>query len=288
MTAQWKVLVDHLMTVPEKIYETWTSAIGWNNDTVFGKEYGENDVSWCVIFDWDMFHDVGLDGCVPKTDNVSSFSNWARNHDSWSEYPSIGAWVNFGNGAHTEIVVGFDADTVYTKGGNSIRTGASDNGQGNGVWSHEHARRDSYVTGYFAPRFPDGVCPPTADPHDPRGGPQTTSWRWKTPVTPPKPPVPKPPVPKPTPTPTPHTAYPAYPVGIAPNRNVPSARTLQRLLKLTDWLDSSVGYSDNYGPLTQKGVAGFNAKHGLNDAGKTTDPAIGPKGWALLCRLALG
>ncbi len=54
--------------------------------------------------------------------------------------------------------------------------GAADNGQGNGVWSH--ARRDPYVTGYFAPRFPDGICPPTADPSDPRGGKAIGSYRW--------------------------------------------------------------------------------------------------------------
>jgi hypothetical protein len=81
-------------------------------------------------------------------------------------------------------VVGFDADYVYTKGGNSMKAGAADNGQGNGVWSHSSARRSARVVGYFAPRFPDGVCPPTADPHDPRGGTAVTSWRWAGPSAP--------------------------------------------------------------------------------------------------------
>jgi hypothetical protein len=184
MAAQWRQLVDRVMAVPEQIYERWNSADGWDNDNVFGREFGENGVSWCVIFDWVMYSRAGLAAIVPRTDNVSSFTDWAQARSQWSEYPSVGAWVNFGDGAHTEIVVGFDADTVYTKGGNSLKAGAADNGQGNGVWSHATARRSSRVTGYFAPRFPDGVCPPTADPHDPRGGTAVTSWRWSGPAAP--------------------------------------------------------------------------------------------------------
>ncbi|WP_367141176.1 MULTISPECIES: hypothetical protein [Streptomyces] len=170
MTAQWKILLDHLKQIPERAYETWNAREGWDNRTVYGREYGEDGVSWCVIFNWDMYHDVGLDSVVPRTDNVSSFTSWARRHGQWSQYPSVGAWVNFGDGAHTEIVTGFNTRTVYTKGGNSIQAGASDSGQGNGVWSHTHPRRSTYITGYFAPHFPDHICPPTADPTDPRGG----------------------------------------------------------------------------------------------------------------------
>ncbi|MFD0032543.1 GH25 family lysozyme [Streptomyces sp. NPDC127172] len=181
---QWTTLLEHVMSIPEKVYEKWTSA-GWDNHTKFGVEYGEDGVSWCVIFDWDMFHDCGLDSVVPKTDNVNAFTSWAKARGQWSLYPSVGAWVNFNNGAHTEIVVGFDATNVYTKGGNSIAAGAVDNGQGNGVWSHSHARTSAAVVGYFAPHFPDGVCPPTADPHDPRGGTAVTSYRYTPPAKPP-------------------------------------------------------------------------------------------------------
>ncbi|MFE2710643.1 hypothetical protein ACFXKI_01280 [Streptomyces mirabilis] len=180
-TPDWRRVVDHVMAVPERIYETWNSTVGWDNHTIFGKEYGWDGVAWCAIFDWDMYHDVGLDAIVPKTASVSGMAAYARQHGQWSQYPSVGAWVDFGSGAHTEIVVGFDADNVYTKGGNSVQLGATDNGQGNGVWSHSHARKSSYVTGYFAPRYPDGQCPPTADPSDPRGGKAVTSWRWSPP-----------------------------------------------------------------------------------------------------------
>lgn len=188
-TPQWRQVVDHVQAVPERVYETWTAADGWNNDTPFGKEFGENLVSWCVIFDWDMYHQVGLAAIVPKVDNVNVFSSWARARKQWSDYPSVGAWVNLSAGGHTEIVTGFDDTYVYTKGGNSVQAGSTDAGQGNGVWSHRTERRSTRVVGYFAPRFPDGVCPPTADPHDPRGGPAVTSWRWTAPApatTPPK------------------------------------------------------------------------------------------------------
>lgn len=182
-SPDWRRLIDHVMAVPERIYEGWSSVLGWDNQTPFGEQYGWDGVAWCAIFAWDMYADTDLDAVVPKTASVAGFTAWAKQHGQWSQYPSVGAWVNFSGGAHTEIVTGFDADTVYTKGGNSIRSGASDNGQGNGVWSHAHPRRSDHVTGYFAPRYPDGVCPPTADPKDPRGGKAVTSWRWKPAVT---------------------------------------------------------------------------------------------------------
>ena len=93
----------------------------------------------------------------------------------------------------------------------------------------------------------------------------------------------------PTPTPTPKpTAYvaPAFPTGLKPNHSSPSAKSLQKALKATDWLAESVVLSDNYGSKTQAAVAGFNKKHGLNSPGVSYDPAIGPKGWKLLFTLA--
>ncbi|MFD7338477.1 N-acetylmuramoyl-L-alanine amidase [Streptomyces violascens] len=83
-------------------------------------------------------------------------------------------------------------------------------------------------------------------------------------------------------------APPPFPEGLAPNLNSPSARGLQQALKDTSWLDRSVALSDNYGPLTQEAVAGFNRKHNLFSTGRPYDPAIGRRGWDLLHRLAYG
>ncbi|MFE3197155.1 hypothetical protein [Embleya sp. NPDC059237] len=166
--STWDDLIAHLQAVPEGVYEGWNAQEGYDNHTKWGRQFGEDGVPWCVIFDWCMYSDVGLAGIVPKVDNVSAFSSWARARGQWSEYPSVGAWVNFGDGAHTEIVTRFDSSRVWTKGGNTLPAGG-DGGQGRGVYSHVYERRSARITGYFAPRFPDG-CPPTADPSDYRGG----------------------------------------------------------------------------------------------------------------------
>lgn len=173
-TPQWLKLLQHVLAVPEGVYEHWNATGGWDNHTVWGVEYGEDGVPYCVIGAWDQYHECGLDSAIPKTDNVNDFANWARAHGEWTEWPSVGAWADFGNGAHAEIVIGFTAADVITKGWNSVQTGAADSGQGSGVWVHTNPR--SVPTGYLAPRFPDGVCPPTADPHDPRGGTAVTSY----------------------------------------------------------------------------------------------------------------
>lgn len=173
---QWQKLLDHVLAVPEGVYEHWVPGVGWDNRTQWGIEYGEDGVPYCVIGAWDEFHECGLDSIVPKTDNVTAFADWARANGEWTEWPSVGAWMDVGDGSHCEVVIGFDGTNVITKGWNSVQAGAADSGQGNGVWVHTNARTDPRITGYLAPRFPDGVCPPTANPHDPRGGTAVTSY----------------------------------------------------------------------------------------------------------------
>lgn len=268
---KWRDLVDHVMAVPERIYEGWGGpGVGWNNLTPFGAEYGWNGVAWCCIFDWDMYHDMGLDDIVPKTAAVSIMYSWAQQHGMASDYPSIGAWVNFGNGAHTEIVVGFDETNVYTKGGNSVKDGATDNGQGNGVWSHSHARTSSYITGYFAPHFPDGVCPPTADPKDARGGSPVASWRW-TPETSAVPPCP----------PFPGRQY--FVLGAVNNY----ALMLQTWLARGNWGPKyRVGPSHTMAQIDLQKVAALQ-QHYINDLGPA-DGLTGPLTWQYAYETAYG
>ncbi len=126
----------------EGAYEHWNANGGWDNHTQWGVEFGEDGVPYCVIGAWDEYRDErGLDAVVPKTDNVNAFAAWARSNGQWTEYPSVGAWTDFGAGAHCEIVIGFTATTVTTKGWNSVQTGATDSGQGNGVWVHTNDRQ---------------------------------------------------------------------------------------------------------------------------------------------------
>jgi len=93
-------------------------------------------------------------------------------------------------------------------------------------------------------------------------------------------------------TPAPTTpAYipPPFPTGLAPGKARPSARALQKALKRAKYMPAEVVESDTYGPQTQAAVARFhNAHPAYRAAGKTYDPAIGPKGWAALHRLAYG
>jgi hypothetical protein len=93
--------------------------------------------------------------------------------------------------------------------------------------------------------------------------------------------------PAPTQGPTTHPSHP-YPAGLHPGGTTPSARPLQQALKVTGWMDPTVPASDHYGPLTQHAVSGFNRKHGMAVPAGSFDPAIGPRGWALLMTLAYG
>ncbi|MGW2206743.1 peptidoglycan-binding domain-containing protein [Streptomyces sp. NPDC001774] len=77
---------------------------------------------------------------------------------------------------------------------------------------------------------------------------------------------------------------PPFPVGLHPGGTKPSAQALQRALKAAGYLASSVGLADAYGPATQAAVKKF---HAANPAfGRSSDPAIGPLGWAELHREA--
>ncbi|MFE0132820.1 N-acetylmuramoyl-L-alanine amidase [Streptomyces sp. NPDC059037] len=90
-------------------------------------------------------------------------------------------------------------------------------------------------------------------------------------------------------TPDKHKPYtpPPFPNGLAPGRKSPSAKPLQRALKAAGYLAKNVPEADAYGLQTQAAVARFhNAHPAYRAAGTSHDPAIGPRGWAALHRLA--
>lgn len=242
-TPKWRKLVDHVQGIKEGVYED-----NYDNDTRFGRQYGDNmnGQPWCVIFDWCMYADVGLEKIVPKTALVAAFAEHAKEHGQWSEYPSVGAWVDFHNGGHTELVVGFDETHVYTKGGNSVEAGAEDASKGNGVFSHKTERKDPKVTGYFAPKFPDDKCPPTADPHDHRGGKAVKEWRWAGHRLP-------------------HEDHKVKASEVVYGQRNVSVRIVQAALKAEVGLDYSSA-PGTFGPRTKAAVAGFQHKLGFKGA----------------------
>lgn len=82
-------------------------------------------------------------------------------------------------------------------------------------------------------------------------------------------------------------APPAFPAGLRPDSDSPSAKPLQRALKAAGYLSKTVGEADNYGPATQAAVAHFYKSHpALSE--DAYDPEIGPQGWAVLFREAYG
>jgi GH25 family lysozyme M1 (1,4-beta-N-acetylmuramidase) len=92
---------------------------------------------------------------------------------------------------------------------------------------------------------------------------------------------------KPT-APKPYTP-PPFPKGLAPGKSTPSAVALQRAAKAAGYMPKSVKESPHYGPATKAAVIRFHTAHPqYRAAGVSKDPAIGPRGWAALFRLAYG
>ncbi|MGW7416143.1 peptidoglycan recognition protein family protein [Streptomyces sp. NPDC054863] len=133
--------------------------------------------------------------------------------------------------------------------------------------------------------------PGKVDPRGPigrTGGPALTMDRIRTRVA--ELLTAKPSKPSPPPTrPTPPYAPPPFPIGLAPGKATPSARTLQRALKAAGFMPKTIAEADTYGPATQAAVGRFHNVHPAYRAiGKAYDPAIGTRGWAALHRLAYG
>ena len=88
--------------------------------------------------------------------------------------------------------------------------------------------------------------------------------------------------------PAPYKA-PAFPAGLGPNKNRPSARAWQRVLKALGLMNKNVVESDNYGPQTQAATAAFHNRYPqFRSFGVSYDPAVGPKGWKHAHEVAYG
>ncbi|MFD5057439.1 CHAP domain-containing protein [Streptomyces sp. NPDC058394] len=254
-------------------YREGKSGGHWNNKTKYapavpGLEWADWQ-AWCATFVSWVALEAGAAHLFPRTASCAAGVKWFKDRLQFSEYPAVGAQVFYGagGGSHTGIVVSYTADTITTVEGNTNTNGSA---EGDGVYTRTRQRRDAYVYGYGYPDYPEGIK--SADP----------AWAHKTP----KPTAPSTPSHPTAPKPTPYTP-PAFPKGLAPGRTKPSARGLQRALKAAGYLAKSVAEADTYGPQTQAAVAKFHNTHPTYRAkGTSYDPAIGPRGWAGLHRLA--
>lgn len=93
----------------------------------------------------------------------------------------------------------------------------------------------------------------------------------------------------PGPRPAPGYTPPAFPPGLRPGIHAPVVADLQRTLLAAGYGPIPGAVTTFYGPKTQAAVIRFhNAHPQFRSAGRDHDPAIGPRGWAYLHRLAHG
>jgi hypothetical protein len=112
----------------------------WNNDTMYGKWYGFNRVSWCHIFMYWAAFVAGISKIVPKTAYTPDGYNWFKTRGQAVTVPQVGD-LGYVRGYvasekrtrvhHVFAVVGVDGDYVITEEGNTNNSGSA---QGNGVY----------------------------------------------------------------------------------------------------------------------------------------------------------
>ncbi|GJF34893.1 hypothetical protein KNE206_75930 [Kitasatospora sp. NE20-6] len=129
---------------------------------------GWQNVAWCYVFQsWGTWKSGLEDYC-----KLSAFCpdgvTYYKHKGWWSDFPMIGAEVFYGTageqwgagGSHIERVHRFDQEHIWTIGGNTNLTGASN---GDGVYKRGPIRRrEVRVYGYGCPPFPEGRL--SADP----------------------------------------------------------------------------------------------------------------------------
>ncbi|QAX94719.1 endolysin [Streptomyces phage Lilbooboo] len=176
-------------------YHEGKSGGHWNNiqkysPAVPGLEWSQGQ-AWCATFVSWVALKAGDAELFPRTASCATGVSWFKNKGRFSEYPAVGAQVFFGagGGSHTEICVSYDADFVYTVGGNTNGNGSA---EGDGVYEKKRARRDAYLYGYGYPAYSGGSV--SADPNAAKYGYKTKATGKLSDVTgsTPKPSKPKP------------------------------------------------------------------------------------------------
>lgn len=122
----------------------------------------KNGYDWCDIFaDCAYISVFGFDTAIRMINQPRGgcgagcpwSASYYRAADQWSDSPSVGAQIFFGdwgNESHTGIVVGYDAYHVYTVEGN---TGYSAGYSGGAVLERTYSRDDGRIVGYGVPKW---------------------------------------------------------------------------------------------------------------------------------------
>jgi hypothetical protein len=139
----------------------------WNNVQKFSEETPGLEWSdgqpWCAVFEAWGANKVGFADKWPMTASCAEAVSWWQAQGRLTEYPVLGGplYMGDGGGSHTEVVWKFDADTVWSVGGNTNDNGSA---EGDGVYLKQRPRRGpGSPTYYGVPDYPEGVI--SADPH---------------------------------------------------------------------------------------------------------------------------
>ncbi|MEU9795075.1 peptidoglycan-binding protein [Streptomyces sparsogenes] len=240
----------------------------WVNDSKYNRWFGkipgydQDGYGWpwcCAYVAW-VAAEADVAELYPRTAGCETAVAWFKRQGRFSEYPAIGSQVFFGKGggAHTGIVYDYDDTYIYTYEGNTNVNGSA---EGDGVYAKKRLRKDAYVYGYGYPKFAEGIK--SADPKHKDEAPEAEPAK----------PAPAKPAPK----------IVALNPAVKPGARHAQVKELQKLLVKAGYGPIPGAYTTYYGPETQKAVARFHTKNPrLRAAGKTYDPAIGPKGFVEL------
>jgi len=146
---------------------------GPDNDTVFGKWYGDNNEPWCDQYVSYVGAASGNGDAVGKFEYCPSHVNWFKSRGQWGSSPRVGAlvfydWDADGLADHVEIVVSWDGSSQITYGGNTSSGIAGSQSNGDGVYQRTRPRNGS-ILGYGYPAYADSSTAPAPapapDPH---------------------------------------------------------------------------------------------------------------------------
>ena len=148
----------------KKILKVLEKEIGYvegkNNDNKYGKDYGWNNVAYCVIFMWWAFKEAGASDYFcggTKQASCTKVKEWAQAHNCWvtKDYkPGDLLLFNF-NGKNTPKHIGFLVEVkngvYYTIEGNTSPSNSGSQENGDGVWNKQ--RKLSSIVGAYRPNY---------------------------------------------------------------------------------------------------------------------------------------
>jgi len=138
------------------VVETAKAQVGYkegkNNDTIFGKWYGLNNQPWCAIFVSWCFAKAGVTKLIAQSPKgfagCEAMEAWAIKNKLTVPVANVQAgdillfdFTKAGKAEHTEIALGYNANThlIDTVGGNTAGDNAGSQANGDGVYLKHRA-----------------------------------------------------------------------------------------------------------------------------------------------------